>query len=65
VTIVFNVDVTYDVVRTQLTQNVVGVVEGSDSRLKNTYVAAGAHYDHVGSADAGSGGGARTTRRES
>ncbi len=57
VTITFNIDVTYDVVRTQLTQNVVGVVEGSDSRLKNTYVAAGAHYDHVGSADAGAGGG--------
>ena len=58
VTITFNVDVTYDVVRTQLTQNVIGIVEGSDSRLKNTYVAVGAHYDHVGSADAGSGGGA-------
>ena len=58
VTITFNVDATYDVVRTQLTQNVIGIVEGSDSRLKNTYVALGAHYDHVGSADEGSGGGA-------
>ncbi len=30
------------------TQNVVAVVEGSDPRLKNEYVALGAHYDHVG-----------------
>ncbi|MDQ1557733.1 MAG: hypothetical protein QOD32_793 [Pyrinomonadaceae bacterium] len=30
------------------TQNVVGVLEGSDSVLKNEYVALGAHYDHVG-----------------
>jgi hypothetical protein len=58
VTITFNIDATYEVVRTRLTQNVIGIVEGSDSRLKNTYVAAGAHYDHVGSADAGSGAGA-------
>ncbi|MGH7599210.1 MAG: M20/M25/M40 family metallo-hydrolase [bacterium] len=30
------------------TQNVVGVVEGSDANLKQEYVAIGAHYDHVG-----------------
>ena len=30
------------------TQNVVGVVEGSDRSLKSEYVAVGAHYDHVG-----------------
>ncbi|MEP6920557.1 MAG: M28 family peptidase [bacterium] len=30
------------------TQNVVAVFEGSDSILKNEYVAIGAHYDHVG-----------------
>jgi hypothetical protein len=30
------------------TQNVVGVLEGKDSTLKNEYVALGAHYDHVG-----------------
>ncbi|HKZ02907.1 MAG TPA: M28 family peptidase, partial [Pyrinomonadaceae bacterium] len=30
------------------TQNVVAVWEGSDSVLKNEYVALGAHYDHVG-----------------
>lgn len=30
------------------TQNVVGVLEGTDPVLKNEYVAMGAHYDHVG-----------------
>ncbi|HEX8287883.1 MAG TPA: M20/M25/M40 family metallo-hydrolase [Pyrinomonadaceae bacterium] len=29
-------------------QNVVGVLEGSDPVLKNEYIAIGAHYDHVG-----------------
>ncbi len=29
-------------------QNVVGILEGSDAVLKNEYVAIGAHYDHVG-----------------
>ncbi|HEX8282197.1 MAG TPA: M28 family peptidase [Pyrinomonadaceae bacterium] len=33
----------------EFTQNVVGVVEGKDSKLKREYVALGAHYDHVGS----------------
>ncbi|MCA1619069.1 MAG: M28 family peptidase [Acidobacteria bacterium] len=32
----------------EFTQNVVGVVEGKDSKLKREYVALGAHYDHVG-----------------
>jgi Zn-dependent M28 family amino/carboxypeptidase len=43
-----NVDAEYQVVRTQLTSNVVGIVEGSDPKLKDTYVAFGAHYDHTG-----------------
>ena len=51
VTLTFNVDADYQVVRTQLTQNVVGIVEGSDAALRNSYVAFGAHYDHVGYAD--------------
>jgi hypothetical protein len=37
-----------------MTQNVVGVWEGSDPKLKSEYVAVGAHYDHIGMA--GSGG---------
>ena len=46
--ITFNIDPDYSVVRMQLTSNVVGVVEGTDPKLKNTYVAYGAHYDHIG-----------------
>ena len=51
VTLTFNVDADYDVVRTQLTQNVVGDRRGQRSELKDTYVAFGAHYDHVGYAE--------------
>ncbi len=51
VTLTFNIDTDYDVVRTQLAQNVVAVIDGSDPQLKNTYVAFGAHYDHVGYAE--------------
>jgi hypothetical protein len=43
-----NVDAEYDVVQTRLTRNVVGIVEGSDRALRDTYVMLGAHYDHVG-----------------
>ena len=48
VALTFTIDVDYQVVRTQLTQNVVGLVEGADPQLKSTYVAFGAHYDHLG-----------------
>ncbi|HEX8151452.1 MAG TPA: M28 family peptidase [Pyrinomonadaceae bacterium] len=34
------------------TQNVVGVLEGKDSKLRKEYVALGAHYDHVGASGA-------------
>jgi peptidase M28-like protein len=51
VKITFDIDADYEIVRTQLTQNIVGLVEGSDAGLKNTYVAFGAHYDHVGYAE--------------
>jgi len=51
VAITFNVDPEYQIVRTQITHNVVGIVEGSDPQLKRTFVAFGAHYDHVGSAE--------------
>lgn len=33
---------------TQTTQNVIGIIRGSDPVLKNEFVALGAHYDHVG-----------------
>lgn len=48
VKLTFNLDSDYEIVRTQLTHNVAAIVEGSDPRLKDTYVAFGAHYDHVG-----------------
>jgi hypothetical protein len=51
VKITFNVDADYRIVRTQLTRNIVGVVEGSDPSLRHSYVAFGAHYDHVGYAE--------------
>jgi hypothetical protein len=46
----------YDLISTQLTKNVVGLVEGSDPKLKDTYVMFGAHLDHVGYRTAPGGG---------
>ncbi len=37
------------------TQNVIGMIEGSDPILKNEYVVIGAHYDHLGMGGQGSG----------
>ena len=51
VTLTFVVDADYAITRTRLTRNVVGIVEGSDPRLKSTYVGFGAHYDHTGYRD--------------
>lgn len=51
VSVTFGIDTDYEIVRTQFTRNVVAMVEGSDAKLKDTYVAFGAHYDHVGYAD--------------
>ncbi|MGH9761669.1 MAG: M28 family peptidase, partial [Blastocatellia bacterium] len=46
ITVSLNAD--YRIVKTQLTHNVIGILEGADPKLKDTYVAFGAHYDHVG-----------------
>ena len=51
VKLTFNLDAEYQLVRTQFTRNVIGVIEGSDPKLKDTYVAFSAHYDHVGYAE--------------
>jgi len=51
ISITIGVDADYEIVRTRYTRNVVGLVEGSDPKLKDTYVAFGAHYDHVGYAE--------------
>ncbi len=48
VTLTFNIDADYQTVVTRYTRNVVGIIEGTDSKLKDTYVAFGAHYDHLG-----------------
>jgi Peptidase family M28 len=62
VKITFNIEAEYTVVRTRLTHNVVGIVEGSDPGLKDTYVLYGAHYDHLGYREgiAGPGRGGQT-----
>jgi Peptidase family M28 len=43
-----SVDADYAVVRTQLTHNVVAIIPGTDAKLKDSYVAFGAHLDHIG-----------------
>jgi hypothetical protein len=48
VRITIDVDNTYDVLATDRTENVVGMVEGTDPALKRTYVFFGAHLDHMG-----------------
>jgi hypothetical protein len=53
VRITFNLDAEYRVVRTRFSRNVIGVVEGSDPALKDSWVGFGAHYDHVGVAEGG------------
>jgi hypothetical protein len=42
------VDHTYEAISRQVSNNVVGMVEGTDPSLKATYVMFGAHLDHVG-----------------
>src|SRR4029079_13665298 len=56
VSLTFTIDVDYEVVRTDVTRNVVAVVSGSDPQLAASYVAFGAHYEHVGAAEAPSPG---------
>jgi hypothetical protein len=57
VRLTFDVDADYTVLNARLTRNVVGVVEGTDTKLKDTYVVFGAHYDHTGYQQAVSSGG--------
>ena len=59
VTITITVDNMFDVVSEQRTMNVVGMIEGTDPKLKDTYVMFGAHLDHVGYSQ--TGGGAQPT----
>ena len=50
-----HVDNSFEVVSQQLAHNVVGMIEGSDPKLKDTYVMYGAHLDHNGYSQAGTG----------
>jgi hypothetical protein len=56
--ITITIDNQFDVISQQITHNVVGVVEGTDPVLKNSYVLVGAHLDHVGYSQTGTGRGA-------
>jgi hypothetical protein len=44
----FTLDADYRVTATRMTQNVVGLIDGRDAQLRNTYLAFGAHYDGLG-----------------
>ncbi len=37
----------------ETTRNILALVEGTDSELKNEYVVVGAHYDHIGTTEGG------------
>ena len=64
VTVAITVDHTYDLVSTQLTKNVVGMVEGTYSTLGKTHVVISAHLDHIGYRPSGGrGGGGGDCRR--
>ena len=54
------IDNTYEVLSEQITHNVVGIVEGTDPALKDTYVLFGAHLDHIGYSQNGTDPGAST-----
>ncbi len=49
------VDNTYDIVSEQRTRNVAAMIEGTDPRLRDTYVMFGAHLDHLGYSQTGGG----------
>jgi hypothetical protein len=57
--VAITIDNTYDVVSTQLSKNVVAMVEGSDPKLEGTYVLFGSHLDHVGYRPSAGGRGGR------
>jgi Zn-dependent M28 family amino/carboxypeptidase len=54
--VTINIDNQFDVLSADYSKNVVGLVEGSDPQLKETYVFFGAHLDHTGVRQPGGGG---------
>ncbi len=64
VKLTFAVDADYQILHTLYTHNVVGMVPGTDARLKDSYVMLGAHLDHIGylAAAPAAGGAGRANR---
>jgi hypothetical protein len=60
VNVTINIDNTFVVMSEQISHNVVGMIEGTDPVLKDTYVMFGAHLDHIGYSQTGTGRGAGT-----
>jgi hypothetical protein len=60
--VTITIDNSYEVVSEQLTRNVVGMIEGSDPKLRDTYVMFGAHLDHIGYSSTGGGAQPSPTR---
>jgi hypothetical protein len=56
--VTINIDNTFVVLSEQISHNVVGMIEGTDPALKDTYVMFGAHLDHIGYSQTGTGRGA-------
>ena len=54
-TITIAVDNSFETVFEQRTRNVVGMIEGTDPALKDTYVLMGAHLDHISYSQTGAG----------
>src|SRR5215468_12072578 len=65
--VTISIDNTFDVINEQISHNVVGIIEGTDPVLKDTYVMFGAHLDHIGYSQTGGGrgGGTDACRRRS
>jgi len=58
--VTINIDNTFVVINEQISHNVVGMIEGTDPILKDTYVMFGAHLDHIGYSQTGTGRGGGT-----
>ena len=58
--VTINIDNTFVVMNEQISHNVVGMIEGTDPVLKDTYVMFGAHLDHIGYSQTGTGRGGGT-----
>jgi hypothetical protein len=51
--VTITIDHRYELVSRQITHNVIGLIEGTDRRLNDTYVVFGAHLDHEGYVQSG------------